>query len=92
MVKTTDIPTAEEGNNLSNLLLATEKRRQLEGQVVRVSGQTSNRREVGRQVRVKQLEDPLRLVEIAQRMLTEVAQARMQWQGIARQVLRHQCE
>ena len=87
-----DVPTAEEGNNLSNLLLATEKRRQLHGEVVRASGQASNRREVGRQVRVKQLEDPLRLGEIAQRMLTEVAQARIQRQGIARQVLRHQCE
>ena len=39
---------------------------------------------------MKQLEDPLRLVEIAQRMLTEVAQAGLQRQGIARQVLRHQ--
>ena len=38
---------------------------------------------------MKQLEDVLRSVEIAQRVLTEVAQARTQRQGIVSQVLRH---
>ena len=41
---------------------------------------------------MKQLEDPLRSVEIAQRMLTEVAQAGSCRQGIASQVLRRQGE
>ena len=72
-----DVFTIEEVNDPSNLLLATEKRRQLHREVVRAGGQTPNRREVGGQVRVEQLEDPLRFVEIAQRMLAEVAQARV---------------
>src|SRR3954453_23270573 len=78
----TDVFTAGEVHNLRNLLLATEERRQLHGEVVRSCGQASNRWEAGLQVWVKQLEDPLRLIEIAQRMLTEVAQAGMRRQGI----------
>ena len=87
-----DILTAQQVNNPSNLILATEKRGRFHREVVQASGQGSNRREVGSQVRVKQLEDVLRSVEITQRVFTEVAQARTRGQGIASQVLRHQCE
>jgi hypothetical protein len=87
-----DIITAKEVDDLSDLIFPAEKRRRFYGEVVRLSSERSQWREVGSQVRMNQLEDVLRSVEIAQRVLSQVAQTRTHWQGTVRQVVRHQGE
>ena len=65
------------GRRPGNLLLPPEKRGRLERQVVGAGRQRPQRREVGGQIGMEQLEDALGAVEVAQRVLAEVAQARL---------------
>ena len=87
-----DVIPAEEVDNAGNLILPPEKGGRLQGQVVRTRGECPDRGEVGRQVGMEQLEDPLGSIEVAQRMLAEVAQAGSWRERVPGEILRGQRE
>ena len=64
----------EQDLHLRHLPLAADEAGQLERQVVGARVERPERREVGRQVRREQLEDPLRADEVLQPVLAQVAQ------------------
>ena len=81
------IGPAEQRADLCHLALATQEGRRLTRQVVGPGLERLQGRELIGQVRVQQLEDPLRLQQIAQPVLAQVAQLRRRGQGAAGQLL-----
>ena len=69
-----DILATEEVSNLAELPLSTEQGCGLPGEVVGVALKRFESREIGGQVRMNKLEDPLRVKQVAQPVLTQVAQ------------------
>jgi hypothetical protein len=72
----------QEVTHLSDLLLAPYKRRRLEGEVIAVSVECPQGRELRRHIGGHELEDPLRAEEVFEMMLAKVTKAYPRWQLI----------
>jgi hypothetical protein len=70
-----------------SVVSASEERRQLDGQVVRLIGEGLERRKLAAQARVQDLVDVLRPQQIAKPVFAEVADRGSIGQGIARELV-----
>ena len=78
----------ERGANLGQVIVSTDERAALHGQVPRVCVEGPQRRELGREIRMRQLHDALGPPEIAQAMLTEVDESDFGRDLVAHEVYR----
>ena len=67
-----DVIPTKELNDPAHLMLSPEEGRRLHGQVVWSGRERPDRREVGRQIGMEQLKDPLRLQQVTQPVFTQV--------------------
>ena len=76
----------QRGHDPFELRASANERGQLHRQVARVGVERTQRREVGRQVRVRDLDDALRSTEVAQSVLAEIAQRDLRADVIAHEI------